>query len=381
MNGRPIRILVVTVDYPPIEGGIGTLTREVSRELSRKGFDVTVLAPGFPGMDASDQEEPARIVRFGGYRLGWLRIFPVLVRARALVPHYDLILAMNITYGGTAGLLARSLFGVPYVTFAYGYEFLKFKRFRPAAAYLRYLYAQSRGVIAISGFTRDRLIDFGVSAGKIAAILPGANPAPPVNAQAVERIRQLYPIEGKRVILSVGRLVPRKGHLALLRAMPEVIKRVPNAHLIVVGQGPEISPCSRAAQRMGVRDHVTFAGALDDGGVQALYSLCDVFALPVREDAHGQIEGFGLVFSEAHAHGKPVVAGKSGGVAEAVLHDETGILVNPDNPDEIAGAIASILLDETMARRLGRNGRARIERELNWQAFTRQMLFALGIAP
>lgn len=381
MNDRPIRILVVTVDYPPIEGGIGTLTREVSLELSRTGFDVTVLAPRFPDTDASDQEGPVRIVRFGGYRLGWFRLFPLLARARALVPHYDLILAMNIAYGGTAGLLARSLFGVPYATFAYGYEFLKFKRFRPAAAYLRYLYAQSRGVIAISDFTRNRLINFGVSAGKIAAILPGANPDPPVHAQTVERMRQMYPIDGRRVILSVGRLVPRKGHLALLRAMPQIIKRVPNAQLIIVGQGPEISPCSRAAQRMGVRDHVTFAGALGDGEVQALYSLCDVFALPVREDANGQIEGFGLVFSEAHAHGKPVVAGKSGGVAEAVIHNETGIIANPDDPDEIAEAITHLLLDETIARRLGRNGRARIERELNWQVFTRQMLLALGIAP
>ena len=379
MNDRPLRILVITVDYPPIEGGIGTLALEVSRELSRLGHDVTVLAPHFPGMETFDKAESARIVRFGGYNTGWLRVFPLIARARTLIPHNDLVLAINVTYGGIAGLFARSLFGVPYATLAYGYEFLKFKRSWPAAALLRSIYAQSRGVIAISRFTRNQLVEFGVNAKKIAAILPGATPDPLPDSATVDALRSKYSFDGKLVILSVGRLVPRKGHLTLVRAMPRVLAQVPNAHLMIVGQGPSLSACSRAAHRMGVRDRITFAGPLVNAEVQALYSMCDVFALPTGEGAHGQIEGFGLVFAEAHAHGKPVVAGNSGGAVEAVIQNETGLLVEPDDPDALAEAISRILSDPDVARRLGENGRKRVERELNWREFTQQMLIVLGV--
>jgi phosphatidylinositol alpha-1,6-mannosyltransferase len=379
MSDERIHILVVTVDYPPIDGGISTLALEVSRELSRQGYEVTVLAPHFPGMEAFDQNEPIKIVRFPGYHSGWFRIFPMLGAARKLVPHADLVLAVNVTYGGIAGLLARSLFGVPYATLAYGYEFLKFKRFWPAAAVLRYIYAQSRGVIAISRYTRDQLISFGVSEKKIAVVFPGATPNPEHDEEGVASVRAKYPIDGKRVILSVGRMVKRKGHLTLVRAMPRILKQVPDAHLIVVGQGPSMSACSRAAFRMGVRDHITFAGPLKSADVQALYSVCAVFALPTGEGPHGQVEGFGLVFTEAHAHGKPVVAGKSGGATEAVVDGETGVLVEPENADALAEAVVRILTDTEFARRLAELGRLRVDNELNWHVFTNQMLTVLGV--
>ncbi len=379
MSDKPIRILVVTVDYPPIEGGISTLTLEISRELSRQGFEVTVLAPHFPNMETFDANEPVRVVRFTGYDSGWLRLFPLLARARTLVPHNDLVLAINITYGGIAGLLARSMFGVPYATLAYGYEFLKFKNVWPVAALLRYIYGQSRGVIAISKFTQSKLIEFGVPPKQIAAILPGATPKPDPENAVVDSIRAKYPVEGKRIILSVGRLVQRKGHLTLVRAMPRIIAKVPDAHLFVVGQGPAMSSCSRAAFRMGVRDNITFAGALSNAEVQALYSLCDVFALPTGEGAHGQVEGFGLVFTEAHAHGKPVVAGKSGGAIEAVADGETGILVEPEDADALAAALIRVLTDSELARKLGELGRLRVDNELNWRVFTNQMIAALGL--
>jgi len=379
MSNSPFRILVVTVDYPPIEGGIGTFAVEVSRELARQGFEVTVLAPAFAGMDEFDAGEPVRVVRFGGYGAGWFRLVPLLAKARALLPHHELVLAINITYGGIAGLFARSLFGVPYVTFAYGYEFLKFAKFPPGAALLRYLYAQSRGTIAISNFTRNRLIEFGVKPEKIAAILPGAAPHPGVDEDVVRALRANYPIEGRRLILSIGRMVPRKGHLTLVRAMPRVLAQIPDAHLMIVGRGPAMSACSRAAVRLGVRDRVTFAGALRADEVQALYSLCDVFALPTGEGAGGQVEGFGLVFAEAHAHGKPVIAGTSGGASEAVIDGETGLVVAPDGPDALANAIVRVLSDAELARRLGELGRLRVDNELNWRVFVNHMLVASGV--
>ncbi|HRI86915.1 MAG TPA: glycosyltransferase family 4 protein [Candidatus Hydrogenedentes bacterium] len=379
MSDRAVRILIITVDYPPIEGGISTLALNVARECALANCEVTVLAPHIAGCESFDAGESTRIVRFGGYAMGWFRLFPLLAASRKLIPHNDLVIGINVAYGGVVGLFARSFFGVPYAVLAYGYEFLKFQNVWPMAPMLRYIYAQARGVIAISKFTRDQLVKFGVPESRIAPILPGATPDPVADPAIKDLMRLRYPIDGNRVVLCVGRMIPRKGHLTLVRAWPRVLKQVKNAHLLVVGQGPEVSACSRAAQNMGVRDRITFAGKLGDAEVQALYSLCDVFALPSGTSPGGHVEGFGLVFAEAHAHGKPVIAGTSGGTPEAVTHDETGLLVPPDDRDALADAIVQVLNDADFAKRLGENGRRRVERELNWRKFTSQMLHVLGV--
>jgi phosphatidylinositol alpha-1,6-mannosyltransferase len=183
-------------------------------------------------------------------------------------------------------------------------------------------------------------------------------------------------LEGKRIILSVGRLIPRKGHLALIHALPRVLERVPDACLVIVGRGPMMSACSRAAQDLKVREHVRLPGRLPDVEVDALYQLCDVFALPAGEGEGGHVEGFGLVFCEAHAHGKPVIAGSSGGVPEAVLDGETGILIEPDDVEALADALIQVLRDPELARRLGEAGRRRVESELNWRVFALRMMDA-----
>jgi phosphatidylinositol alpha-1,6-mannosyltransferase len=381
MSDRSIRFLVVTVDYPPIEGGISTVAANVSRELASLGHEVTVIAPRVNGRDADGPDPPVRVIRFGGYRLGWLRLLPLVRAAWPHVPHHDFIVCLNVAYGGLFGLLAKTLFGAHYAVFAYGFEFLKFKRVLPVAWLYRLIYGQARKVIAISGFTRESLIEFGTRKTKIVTILPGARSETPVSADRINDVRNRYVLEGRRVILAVGRLVPRKGHLALIRAMPYVLDREPNAHLVVVGRGPAVSSCSREAVKLGVRGHVTFAGRLPDEDVAALYALCDVFALPTGEEAGGHVEGFGLVFAEAQAFGKPVVAGLSGGVTDAVIDGETGLLVEPENPQQLADAVSSLLSNPDLSRRLGENGRRRVERELNWREFTRKLIIALESRP
>lgn len=381
MNARFLRFLVVTVDYPPIEGGISTLAANVSRELATLGHEVTVVAPHIDARDPEGPNVPVRVVRFRGYTLGWLRLFPLIRTAWPHVPHHDYILCINVAYGGLFGLAAKTLFGAHYAVFAYGFEFLKFKRLPPLAWLYRLIYSQARKVIAISTFTRESLIEFGAREMKIVTILPGAQSERPISADRINEARTRYVLDGKRVILAVGRLVPRKGHLALIRAMPRVLDSEPNAHLVVVGRGPAVSSCSREAVKLGVREHVTLAGRLSEEELAALYALCEVFALPTGEEAGGHVEGFGLVFAEAQAYAKPVVAGRSGGVMDAVIDGETGLLVEPENPQQLADALSSLLHNPDLSRRLGENGRRRVERELNWREFTRKLIDAIETRP
>lgn len=378
---RPMRILIPTADYPPIEGGISTVTLRLSRQLAALGHDVTVVAPRFPGQEAFDAAEPARVVRFRGYALGWFRLLPMLCAALPLAARSDLVLAINVAYGGLIGLVARVLFRVPYIAFAYAYEFLKFRRTPGVAWLLRRVYANARRAVAISEFTRGNLVAFGVRPDRVATVLPGADPAPECAPERLAEIRHRYVLDDHRVILAVGRLIPRKGHLTLVRAMPRILERFPDTVLVIVGQGPCLFEITQKAVALGVRNQVLMPGPLPDDDVAALYHACDVFALPTGADIHGQVEGFGLVFAEAHARGKPVVAGRSGGVPEAVLEGETGLLVEPGDPGAVADAVSRLFDDSALAARLGANGRKRVEAELNWAEFTRRALAAAGFEP
>ncbi len=372
-----MRILIPTVDYPPIEGGIATVALQVSRQLASLGHEVTVVAPELPrGFD--DAGEPATIVRFKGYGLGWLRLIPFLCRAWPLAKETDLILAINIAYGGVLGWLARRAHGIPYVTFAYAYEFLKFRRVPVLRTLLRGLYRRATFTVAISRYTRRRLKEFGVPEERIVTIFPGANPARPLDAERVEAVRQRFELSGGQMILAVGRFIPRKGHLKLVAAMPEVLEHCPNTHLMLVGRGPCLDECIEKARALDIEGQVHCPGYVDDVTLAALYQACDVFALPAGEDERGQVEGFGIVFSEAHAYGKPVVAGHSGGVPDAVVDGLTGFLVDPHDPHALAEALRKVLQDPKLARRFGEAGRLRIAQELNWATFTQRLLDTLA---
>lgn len=372
-----MRIVVPTADYPPIEGGISTVSLHLARELARIGHEVTVIAPHFAGMDAFDREEPYRVVRYRGYGLGWLRFFPMAAASITRARDADLILGINIAYGGLIGLILHATRDIPFVTFGYAYEFLKFPVWSPPAALLRAAYCRSRAAIAISRFTRDALERFGVPADRIETIFPGAPLPRETSASSVASLKQSLSLNGHRVILAAGRMVPRKGHVTLVRAMPRILQCHPDTVLICAGRGPEQREIQRTVDELGVAQYVRLPGYVSDRDLAALYSMCDVFALPAGEAAHGQVEGFGLVFAEAAAYGKPVVAGNSGGVADAVLDGETGLLIEPGDAAASAEAILRILADTQLARRLGDAGRDRVARELNWPAFARRLMEAV----
>jgi phosphatidyl-myo-inositol dimannoside synthase len=371
-----MRILIPTVDYPPIEGGIATVALEVSRELAALGHEVTVLAPDLP-RDFDDAVEPVRVVRFKGYHWRWARLFPLLWAAWPLAKQTDLMLAINIAYGGVLGRLARMLYRTRYVTFAYAYEFLKFKRFSLAKVLFRNLYRNAETTVAISQFTRRNLEDFGVSAHRITTIFPGARPPKAVDEETFAALRERWALGSGPIVLAVGRFIPRKGHITLVAAMPTVFESCPTTHLVMVGRGPCLEACLAKARALGIESQVHCPGYVSEQELAALYQACTVFALPTGEDEYGQVEGFGLVFSEAHAYGKPVVAGLSGGVADAVIDGETGLMVPPNDPFALAAALRELLEDPKLAQRMGEAGRQRVNDELNWRVFTQRLLQAV----
>jgi phosphatidylinositol alpha-1,6-mannosyltransferase len=234
-------------------------------------------------------------------------------------------------------------------------------------------FRNARGIFAVSHYTRELLISEGVSPDKISVIPNGVDPGRFRPLDSADRLRARHKLADRRVILTVARLDDYKGQDTVIRALPQIVKHVPHALYLVVGRGPEHDQLRRLAIRHGVSDYVIFAGYVPAGQLVAYYNVCDVFVMVSRQN-HKDVEGFGLVYLEANACGKPVIGGDSGGVRDAIVDGQTGLLVDPQDDDMVAACVIRLLLDPAEARRLGENGRRRAEGELDWAHVARRML-------
>jgi phosphatidylinositol alpha-1,6-mannosyltransferase len=216
----------------------------------------------------------------------------------------------------------------------------------------------------------------GADSSRLHVIPPpiGITPALTQPAQTPD-VRRIHHLEHSRIVLSVGRLVARKGFDTLVRAMTIVQRTHPRATLVVIGDGPECDALEVLAKVE--RASARFLGQLDDATIAAWYAASDVFALLPRELLDGDVEGFGIVYLEAGAFGKPVVGTRSGGVPEAVVDGETGLIVPPDDSAAAAEAITLLLRDRDLAQRLGAEGARRAQEQYGDTQFASRLRAAL----
>jgi glycosyltransferase involved in cell wall biosynthesis len=194
----------------------------------------------------------------------------------------------------------------------------------------------------------------------------------------IEKPPSLPPVQkNDRMILCVGRMSIAeryKGHDELLKAMPRVLERIPDAQLVLIGDGDDCPRLQAAAAELGLKDAVAFRGRVDAEALAAAYSQSALFAMPSRG------EGFGLVFVEAMAYGLPCVAGDRDGARDVVLHEQTGFTVDPHDVEALADAIISLLEDPDLRRLYGEAGRQRYKSRFTFEAFKQRTLETLGIA-
>jgi len=175
-------------------------------------------------------------------------------------------------------------------------------------------------------------------------------------------------IESKRVIMCVGRLVHRKGQDVLVQAMPAVLRRIPEAVLVLVGVGPREEFLRKEVARLGIQDSVFFTGRIQYDQLPQYFHAADLFVMPSRSRLAGlEVEGLGIVYLEASACGIPVIAGRSGGAPDAVIAGETGLLVDGTKVDEIADCIVSLLPDRDRLLRMGKAGADWISKDWSWE--------------
>jgi phosphatidylinositol alpha-1,6-mannosyltransferase len=346
----PKRIALITLDYPPERGGVarylGNLV-QVSHGLMDVFVNETHRAGG-PG-----HVEPVRLVQ-----TPWPHWWPMVSFMRELrLRGYDSVFVSQALPCGTAAWLARQTGGLPYSVLLHGLDLRLALRSTRKSWLLRRILRGAKTVLANSQVVADEIHAFD-SKIKPIVLTPGAEE---MIFPEREPARHAFGIQnGIFQLLCVTRLVPRKGIDRLMEAMQLVPADV---HLTVIGDGQDRERLLKMAEPLGER--VSFLHELDDEARNAWYAASDAFALPVRDEGN-DVEGFGIVFLEAALAGLPSIAGKSGGAVEAVIHEGTGLLVEPNDPQEIAGAIERLRADKALCKRLGEAGRHRARQGFRW---------------
>ena len=348
---------------------------EMAMGLHRSGHDVTVLAPlQLAGDRNFDAGLPLKVFRIKNIKDHFLKPHYHTFKMKQLMKkdNFDLIMAQSWYPSGiAAGYLARR-YGVDMTVTVHGNEILN-PRFtgRYWRKKMRKVFDSTGKIFCVSDYTgrklRERLRDLTGIDEKIAIVHNGVDynyfsPAEP-DTELVKK----YDLEGCNVILTLARLVERKGQDMVIRALPEIKKHIPKVKYIICGRGSYEEGLKRLVSELELAGNVIFAGFILNEDRMRYYNLCDLYIMPSREILEkGDIEGFGITYLEANACEKPVIGGKTGGAKEAVLEGESGFLVNPEDYNEIAGTCVRLLSDHALSKEIGRKGRERIIREYNW---------------
>jgi phosphatidylinositol alpha-1,6-mannosyltransferase len=378
------RHLLVTNDFPPKVGGIQNYLWDLWSRLDPASFVVLTASSdaGAAAFDAAQAERGIRIERVPGPIL----FFPTLgarnVVRRSVAEHeIDLVL---LDPALPLGLLGPRI-GVPYGVVLHGAEVTVPGRLPGTRAALRRVLDGAALIVSAGAYPATEVrCAAPASTAHVVEVPPGVDAAAfsPMKApeRRAARVRLRLPTRGPLVV-SVSRLVPRKGMDVLVEAANRLAPSYPDLTLAVAGDGRERGRLERLAARSPL--DVRLLGRVSDEDRAALLGAADVFVMPCRNRWLGlEQEGFGIVFLEAAAAGVPQIAGDSGGAPEAVLHGVTGLVVDhPDDPGEVAEALRALLADPSRRRRMGRAARTRVTESFDTGVLASRLADALaGVA-
>jgi len=362
------RLLFVTHNFPPIPGGISTYSLELCRGLAGRGLEVRVLTPA-PPLDPPPADFEVITVREEAGR-GKLRRLALAGPLRHSLAAWrpDLVFLASLhPYGAFVRTLC-GWYGLPYAVGAHGSEIWRLGAYgiSPGEKWLGRLTLRGAArVIAVSRFLAGRV---GELAGPLrdSLVIPNGVDCsrfiPDPSGKAQGSARWEVELRDRFVLLSVSSLYGHKGHEGVLQALADLGDSADDVLYLIAGSGPQEAALKARNRELGLESRVRFLGAVPPAAVPQLLNAADAFVLNCRREPG---EGFGIAFLEASACGLPVIAGHSGGVAEAVKDGETGLLVNPDDPADLAAALLRLKRDPALRRRLGQAGRAWAE-EHDW---------------
>jgi phosphatidylinositol alpha-1,6-mannosyltransferase len=372
--------LLLSDIFPPKTGGSGRWFWEVYSRLPRDQY--VVAAGEDPRQDEFDWTHDLRVFRLPLAMREWgVRSWSGLSgywgateRLRRLIrqQHVGMIHCGRVLPEGVMCLALKWRLGLPYLAYVHGEDVTTARDSREHAFLVGRVLGGATKLIANSHNTRRILCDeWRVPEAKVHVLHPGVDTARfvPHDQDAVARAALGW--ENRTVVLTVGRLQKRKGHDQMIRAVRLLKNSIPNVLYAIAGDGEERAALEQLVESEGLQTDVQFLGEIDDRRLIACYQQCDLFILPNRQVGQ-DIEGFGMVLLEAQACGKPVIAGASGGTAEAMNAPATGLVVPCETAEAIAAPVTALLQDSPRREAMGRRGREWVTSNFDWSALAGQ---------
>ncbi|OAH12369.1 glycosyltransferase family 4 protein [Streptomyces jeddahensis] len=374
------KTLIVTNDFPPRPGGIQAFLHNMALRLDPERVVVYASTwkrsrEGVEATAAFDAEQPFTVVRD---RTTMLLPTPrVTRRAVSLLREHG---CTSVWFGAAAplGLMAPALRRAGaerLVATTHGHE-AGWAQLPASRGLLRRIGDSTDTLTYLGEYTRSRIAAAlsPEAAARMVQLPPGVDEKTFHPGSGGDAVRARLGLTDRPVVVCVSRLVPRKGQDTLIRAMPQILAKEPDAVLLVVGGGPYEKELRRLAEETGVTRSVRLTGAVPWEELPAHYGAGDVFAMPCRTRRGGlDVEGLGIVYLEASATGLPVVAGDSGGAPDAVLDGETGWVVPGGDPGASAERIVTLLADPELRKRMGERGREWVEERWRWDLLAERL--------
>lgn len=371
------KTLILSWDFPPQVGGIATYVKQFADSMPSDR--VVVYAWKLKGRAKEckdfDAKLPYKVIRKKPLwprfiwprwtRLLW-QIFWIVRKEKIEAIHIHQVLPV-----GYIGLIMKKLFKIQYLVFSHGTDIREATRTKWKTAMARKAALGAEQVVVNSEFLKSRWLSaLPELQNKIAVVYPCPDPdffiAP--SGEEIARLKSQLALDGKKVLLTVSRLTEGKGFPHLLRLLPDILKSIPNLVWLVVGDGPKKQELFETARKNNLQNVVRFVGASGHDEVKKYFYVADLFALLTHPD-EGREEGMGLVFLEAAACGLPSVAGKSGGVGEAVYDGQTGVVVDIYRGDKsVISAITDLLKDPMKLKTMGEQAKLRAQYDFKWEA-------------
>ncbi len=357
------KFLLFTLEYPPFHGGVANYYGHLIKYWPASAKNVAG-EPETVEIDVLNNNSNKLLNT--GLPLGWLK---------AAVKLWRYIKTNNITYVlvgqilplGSAAYLVSKIIKIKYAVFLHGLDLSLAAKWPRKKWLAEKILKNSDKIICLNNFTADLTKRFFPgNTEKIVIVNPAVEPAPrPANEQ-ISALKKQYNLHDKMVLLSVGRLVKRKGVDMVIKAMPKVLKKIPNLVYIILGDGEEKENLELEIKNSELDKNIKIITQSSDQERDSWYNLCDIFIMASR-NIKGDFEGFGIVYLEANLAGKPVIAGRSGGVGDAVINDLNGLLVDPEDTGQIASAIIKLAENPDLRQKLGEQGKNRAIKDFNWQ--------------
>jgi phosphatidylinositol alpha-1,6-mannosyltransferase len=396
-----VRCLLIASTFPPIHGGsavvydnlcqfmpagsirVLTAKRNYLNNAPVEGWEAHDAAANYP-IDRADFLRPRVLPPPANMLVSACRLlfqdFPLyakaLIAAAQVVRKHDInvVCIGELVTGSWLGMALRKLYKVKVIIYIHGEEITTVTGGRLSGNKRQdYLQAADK-IVAVSSFTCDALTSLmQVRPESIVLIQNGVDTNRFTPGPRNPALIAKHNLAGKKILVTVGRMVARKGVDKAVLAVKQVLRHRTDVHYLILGDGELRPEVERIIAAEGLGEHVTLVGKVSDSELIDYLRLCDLFLMPNRTMPDGDTEGFGLVFREANACRKPVIGGRAGGVVEAVLEHQSGLLVDGNNIEEIVAAIQQILGDDALAERLSAFG-LQLALDNNTEAVARQFL-------